>query len=149
MADVCVYGTVFNNARYVEESIKSVYRPNYTIVVVDSYSTDGTWEKLLELKRDFNLKLYRYKSSRGLGRQIALRKCPEGSITAYFDLDTVYDKSFHKVIEVAEAHQPVYANATLAGKREYILSRGGWRDLKSGEDFEFWVRVGFSVAVPV
>ncbi|MGC9012471.1 glycosyltransferase family 2 protein, partial [Thermogladius sp.] len=82
MADVCVYGTVFNNARYVEESIKSVYRPNYTIVVVDSYSTDGTWEKLLELKRDFNLKLYRYKSSRGLGRQIALRKCPEGSITA-------------------------------------------------------------------
>jgi hypothetical protein len=95
------------------------------------------------------LKLYRYKSSRGLGRQIALRKCPEGSITAYFDLDTVYNNSFHKVIEVAEATQPVYANGTLAGKREHILSRGGWRDLMNGEDLEFCVRVGFSVAIPV
>ncbi|MGC9012744.1 hypothetical protein, partial [Thermogladius sp.] len=76
-------------------------------------------------------------------------KCPEGSITAYFDLDTVYNNSFHKVVEVTEAHQPVYAINTLAGKREHILSRGGWRDLMCGEDKEFWVRVGFSVAIPV
>ncbi len=34
----------------VEESIKSVFKPNYNIVIVDSYSNDGTWEKLQELK---------------------------------------------------------------------------------------------------
>jgi len=53
--EICVYGTVYNNASYVEESIKSIYRPEYHVVIVDNYSTDGTWEKLLELRKGYNL----------------------------------------------------------------------------------------------
>ncbi|MEM0126311.1 MAG: glycosyltransferase family A protein [Ignisphaera sp.] len=144
-----MYGTVFNNVQYVEESIKSVFNPRYDIVVVDSYSTDGTWEKLLEFRKEYNLTLYRYKSSRGLGRHIALYKCPEGSMTAYFDLDTIYLAAFHRIIEYAENIDPVYAYGTLVGRREYILSRGGWKDLMVGEDIDFFVRVGFKVSFPI
>ncbi len=72
MSRTCLYGTVYNNASTVEKCIESVWRPGYEVVVVDNYSTDGTWEKLLELRRDFNLKVYRYRCSRGLGRHIAL-----------------------------------------------------------------------------
>ena len=57
MTNICVYGTVFNNAGTVEESIRSVWKPEYENVIVDNYSTDGTWEKLLELKKEFNLRL--------------------------------------------------------------------------------------------
>ncbi|MEM4489427.1 MAG: glycosyltransferase [Desulfurococcaceae archaeon] len=150
MANICIYGTVFNNASWVEESIKSVWRPDAEIVIVDSYSTDGTWGKLLELRKDYNLKLYRYKCTRGLGRHIALCKCPEDSTTAYFDLDTVYNEAFHKVVEYsASTGLKILAAGTFAAKRELIICRGGWRDLNYGEDVEMVSRVGFNVAIPV
>ncbi|WP_404990979.1 glycosyltransferase [Desulfurococcus sp.] len=52
-----MYGTVFNNVQYFEESIKSVFNPNYDIIIVDSCSTNGTWGKLLELRKEYNLTL--------------------------------------------------------------------------------------------
>ena len=45
MPSICVYGTVFNNVNTVEESIRSIWRPDYNIVITDNYSTDGIWEK--------------------------------------------------------------------------------------------------------
>lgn len=150
---VCLHGTVFNSVATVEGAIKSVWRPDAEIVVVDNYSADGTWEKLLELRKDYNLKLYRYNCSRGLGRQIALCKCPEGSTVAYFDLDTVYNEAFHRVVDYgAELELRILAQtfiATFIAKREIILLRGGWRYLNYGEDVEMISRVGFDIAVPV
>jgi len=54
--------------------------------------------KLLELRKEYNLKLYRYRCGRGLGRYIALYKCSEGSITTttWFDLDSIYNEAFIK-----------------------------------------------------
>lgn len=146
---LCVYGTVYNNASYVEESIKSVWRPDAELTVVDSYSNDGTWEKLVELKKDYNLKIYRYKCSRGLGRHIALLKCPENSITSYFDLDTIYNENFHKAIEAAEIYGSIKYNRGLVVNREVAIKRGGWKDLNSAEDTEFSVRINPNVFVPV
>ncbi|MEM1789386.1 MAG: glycosyltransferase family A protein [Thermosphaera sp.] len=146
---VCIYGTVYNNAVYVEQSIKSVWRPDAEIVIVDSFSTDGTWEKLVELKKDFNLKLYRYKCSRGLGRHIALTKCSEGSITSYFDLDTIYNINFHRAIDAAETHESIKYNGGLVIRREEAIKKGGWRDLNYTEDTEFTVRMNPKVFVPV
>jgi len=57
--EICLYATVFNNFNTIDESIKSVWRPGATIVITDNYSTDGTWEKLQELKKEYNLLLYR------------------------------------------------------------------------------------------
>lgn len=149
MRKVCIYGTVYNNAPYVEHSIKSVWRPDAEIIVVDSLSTDGTWEKLIELRKDFNLRLYRYKCSRGLGRHIALLKCSENSITSYFDLDTIYNMNFHKAIDVSETYESIKYNGGLVIKREEALKRGGWKDLNSAEDTEFAIRMNPKIFVPV
>lgn len=146
---VCIYGTVYNNAPYIEYSVKSVWRPDAEIVIVDSFSTDGTWEKLVELKKDLNMRLYRYKCSRGLGRHIALLKCPENTITSYFDLDTIYNANFHKAIDISETYGSIKYNKGLVIKREDALRRGGWRDLNHGEDTEFAVRMNPRIFVPV
>jgi len=147
--EICIYGTVYNNASYVEESIKSIYRPEYHVVIVDNYSTDGTWERLLELRKEYNLQLYRYRCSRGLGRNIALHKCPENSLTAYFDLDTIYYDAYHRVIHAAETYGSASALGVVVVNREYAIRRGGWRDLNVGEDTDFSVRMNPAVHIPV
>lgn len=152
-ATLCLYSTVFNNVQYVEQSISSVWRPDAEIVVVDSFSTDGTWEKLLILRKEFNLKLFRYKCSRGLGRQIALKKCRERSVTAYFDMDTTYYETFHKLIDYVTQHDNLRMLVpyvpTFIARREAVLERGGWRDLNYLEDNEMNSRVGFDIVAPV
>ena len=148
-ARLCLYGTVLNSADTVKQSIRSVFRPDAEIVVVDGGSTDGTYEKLLEISKDFNLRVYRLpSSSRGLGRNYALHKCPEGSYAAYFDLDDEYNEYFHRSIEWGMAQGAPNPLHYLVS-REYALSRGGWRGLNFAEDVEFFARVGFRYHFPV
>jgi glycosyltransferase involved in cell wall biosynthesis len=149
LSKLCLYGTVLNSADTVEESIRSVFRPDADIVITDGGSTDGTYEKLLEISKDYNLRVYRAPgSSRGLGRQLALMRCPEGSYTAYFDLDNEYNVYWHRSIDWGMA---TGSPRPLPGYylREYILSRGGWRDLNYAEDNELWARVGFDYYLPI
>jgi len=67
--EYCIYGTVFNNVSTLEESIKSFWRPDAVIVITDNFSTDRTWEKLQELRKECNILLYQYKLNRGQGRE--------------------------------------------------------------------------------
>ncbi|QGR20429.1 glycosyltransferase [Stygiolobus azoricus] len=152
MVEICLYGTVYNNADTVEESIKSVFDPSYKIIVTDNYSTDGTYEKLEELRKDFNLTVLRYKSSRGVGRQYSLKYCPENSMTAYFDLDVKYNKIFHDILKYsAERGVKVLTTIqhTLVAPKKEIMEKGGWRDLIVAEDIELWYRVGFDYHIPL
>ena len=150
MHRICVYGTVFNNASTVEGSVKSVFDPSYDIVIVDSYSRDGTWEKLQELKKEFNLTLLRLKSTRGRGRAYALEHCPDNSITAYFDLDTRYNENFHKVLKSGLKELLVFGPIlTYVQTKEEILRFGNWSDLNLGEDIEFLSRQKISLTFPL
>ena len=146
---LCLYGTVLNSVDTVERSIESVFRPDAEMVVVDGGSTDGTYEKLLEMSKEYNLKVYRLPgSSRGLGRGYALLKCPEGSYAAYFDLDDEYNEYFHRSVEWGMsqgAPNPLYYLVS----RDYAIARGSWRDLNFAEDVEFFARVGFRYHFPV
>ena len=149
---ICVYGTVFNNVNTIEDSVKSVWRPNYNIVIVDNYSTDGTWEKLQELKKEYNLTLLRLKSSRGKGRAYALEHCPENSITIYFDLDVEYNENFHKVLDYVSSDK-IYAGFSsapyfLVSKKDRIIGYGNWYDLNHDEDVELISRMGFDIYIP-
>ena len=148
-ARLCLYGTVFNSSDTVELSVRSVFRPDADIVVVDGGSTDGTYERLLEISKDYNLKVYRLPgSSRGLGRNYALQKCPEESYAAYFDLDDEYNEYFHESVEWGMAQgapNPLYYLVS----RDYAIAKGGWRDLNFAEDVEFFARVGFRYHFPV
>ncbi|MFP3320050.1 MAG: glycosyltransferase family A protein [Acidilobus sp.] len=149
MSKLCLYGTVLNSVDTVERSIRSVFRPDADIVITDGGSRDGTYERLLEISKDYNLRVYRAPgSSRGLGRQLALVRCPEGSYTAYFDLDNEYNVYFHKSIDWGMATGSPRPLLYLYS-REYLLSRGGWRDLNYAEDNELWARVGFDYYLPI
>lgn len=147
-----VYGTTFNNVDTVEESIASVFAPDVGISIVDAYSTDGTYEKLLELKKEYNLVLARAKCSRGRGRDIALRMCPSGSFAAYIDFDAVYNQNFRKILE-CEANRTLvwqhHSQTCYFSKVETALGRGGFRDLNSFETLEFILRCGVERTLPV
>ncbi|MBW9141966.1 MAG: glycosyltransferase, partial [Candidatus Aramenus sp.] len=74
----CLYGTVYNNVDAVRESVKSFFSPIYdAIIIVDSFSTDGTYEALEEMRKEYNLTVLRLKSTRGKGRDYALKHCPD------------------------------------------------------------------------
>ncbi|MGC9124441.1 MAG: glycosyltransferase, partial [Thermoplasmata archaeon] len=141
--------TVFNSIDTIETSLKSVFRSDAEIVVVDGGSKDGTYEKLIELSKEFNLKVYRLPgSSRGLGRDYALRKCPENSYASFFDLDDEYNEYYHKSIEWGSSLgiQNPLPHLVL---REYAIKKGGWRDLNYGEDYELLARLGFKFNLPI
>jgi len=140
---------VLNSVDTVERSIRSVFRPDADIVITDGGSTDGTYERLLEISKDYNLRVYRAPgSSRGLGRQLALMRCPEGSYAAYFDLDNEYNAHWHRSIDWGMATGSPRPLLHLYS-REYLLLRGGWRGLNYAEDIELWARVGFDYYLPV
>ena len=129
MVNLCLYGTVLNSVDTVEKSIASVFRPDAEIVITDGGSIDGTYEKLLNISKEYNLRVYKAPgSTRGLGRQIALMKCPDKSYAAYFDLDDEYNKLFHKAIDwgISTGSQRPLLYLHL---KEFAILRGGWRDL--------------------
>lgn len=150
MSPICIYGTVFNNVSTVQESVKSVFDPSYNIVIVDNFSKDGTYEKLLELRKDYNLNVYRFRSSRGKGRAYALQQCPDNSVTAYFDLDTRYNENFHKAVKLALNGLLLFGPIlSYINVKEEILKRGNWRNLNYGEDIEFLSRQQISITFPL
>ncbi|MEM3906081.1 MAG: glycosyltransferase, partial [Nitrososphaerota archaeon] len=84
MVDVSFIATVYNSVDTVSVSLQSIIEiieklPNldFEIVIVDNFSNDGTYEKLLDFKvkamNTRHLKRFlvvRLRSSRGLGRQL-------------------------------------------------------------------------------
>jgi glycosyltransferase involved in cell wall biosynthesis len=141
---------VYNNKQTVEKAIISAFNPSYDTIIIDNFSTDGTYEKLLELKKEYNLKLFRLSCSRGAGKNYALTKCPEGSRTAYIDFDVVYNQNFHKLMLINEDKLLTCTDQyTFYIKRENALKSGGWRNLNTGEVEDFLLRTGINATVPV
>ena len=82
----------YNNWNYFQEcyqSIKNQTYQDYEIVLVDDYSTDESYEKLLALsKEDFKLKLFRNSENKKVG--FTKRRCVEeatGEICGFLDPD--------------------------------------------------------------
>ncbi len=147
----CLYGTVLNSSRYVVESVKSFFSPIYEkIVIVDSFSTDGTYEALRGMEKEYNLTVLRLKSTRGMGRDYALKHCPDGSLTAYVDLDVIYNGNLAKLISLErEKLQASLSQGTFVARKETIQRYGGWRNLYTGEDLELVTRVGIEEYFPL
>ncbi|SHM19129.1 glycosyltransferase EpsE [Flavobacterium chilense] len=60
----------YNVVRFVEEAVNSILKQtyvNFEFIIVDDFSTDGTYEKLLELaSKDFRIKLFRNEMNSGI-----------------------------------------------------------------------------------
>ena len=113
------------------------------LVLVDNYSEDGTWETLKELQARYNIQLYRKKSNRGLGRNIAFEKT-EGKYTISVDVDEVFLDTTLKNILVN--HSNLLNNNSIVNfelsKRDVIEQAGNWNsDLNAAEDVELKARI--------
>ncbi|MGP6206808.1 glycosyltransferase [Cuniculiplasma sp. SKW3] len=142
---VSALGTVYNNCNIVEESIKSIisglslYFEKFEIVIVDNYSTDGTFEKLNDLGYK-NLRIIRNHCTRGKGRDIALRNASASYIFP-IDLDTIYSPEYFKMLSfVIDNMLEDNTIVESISKRETLLNLGGWKDLNACEDIELNAR---------
>jgi glycosyltransferase involved in cell wall biosynthesis len=142
---ISVYTTVYNSVRTVGKSVESIARQfeglDYEIVVVDNYSTDGTYEKLVELSKQYPLRIYRYKCSRGLGRRIAA-KLSRGEYLVYVDLDCIYTNTLRKLVEIHL--NSVYKDSkcldTLICPKK-VLNKENFIDINRTEDVELFARL--------
>ena len=95
------YGTSYNSRATIVPFIENLFSTfsgiEMELVLVDNYSTDGTYDILKELQCKYNIQLYKKKSNRGLGRNIAFKKT-EGIYTLLVDVDEMFIDSTLKNI---------------------------------------------------
>jgi len=153
MSLLSIYGTVYNNAYVIDDSLHSLLQSlsplkvDYELVISDNYSTDNTFEKLLNWKRRLGrkIKIIRAKCSRGKGREIALENT-EGEYVAYVDFDCIFDKEFGDIVNKLcgicrenEAWRLSFGFG-FSTRKTIMKTIGGWRDLNFGEDWELMAR---------
>ncbi|MEM3552953.1 MAG: glycosyltransferase [Candidatus Bathyarchaeia archaeon] len=144
-----IYGTVYNNVKYIKRCLDSLVKalPNfddeYELVIVDNYSTDGTFKilkKFCEMHK--NVKLFRTRCTRGKGRDIALRNT-SGEYVCTIDFDNIFEKEFGIILEKLKrvcTHGTFWSPYGFSTRKTCIEIIGGWKDLNYGEDWEFWAR---------
>jgi glycosyltransferase involved in cell wall biosynthesis len=156
--EISFYTTVYNNVREVEPSLRSLihvckrlrelYGVESEVIIVDSYSNDGTYEKILEIVKDTSelnvpIKVVRYRCSRGLGRHIGLMMC-RGEYVVYVDMDDIYDGELLPEIVAHYIRDEKLRDKTFyiwLMPRRYAIGAGGISDLNRTEDIEFAARV--------
>ncbi len=139
--------TVYNSLEVISrfyESISKSMTDNSELVIVDSFSSDGTYEKLLEIKeKDSRVKIIRKKCLRGKGRQIAIENS-NGEIIVMIDVDVEY----LTLINILREFEEHYENKLLAcgvgiegfnmgfvlGKKKTFYFLGGYPNLNNAED---------------
>lgn len=98
---ISAYSTCFNTKLTIVPFIENLFSTfsgvDMELVVVDNYSTDGTWEVLEEMQEKYNIQLYRVRSNRGMGRNIAFEKT-DGRYTISVNADNVFLDATYKNI---------------------------------------------------
>lgn len=154
---ICI--THRNNVATVRKSLESILTQiddKFEVVVVDSFSNDGSFEVLQKFHDEGAIRLMRRKCSRGLGRQIAFENSKGEYVIANMDLDDTFRpvlsktldfylaKTKGKVLRVTDAMKgsdvPWHRQAVTIAPRGVVSSVGGWRDLNWGEDWDLWER---------
>ena len=69
---ISIYGTVFNNSNVIRKSINSIisklpdFKKRFEMIIVDNYSSDGTYEILKEYQKEYpNITVIQEKCTRG------------------------------------------------------------------------------------
>lgn len=104
-ASIGFIATVFNEEKLIDPFLKSLQEQSIIlneIVIVDGFSKDNTYKKLLEFKEFFphkstTVKILRRKGNRSVGRNFAIKNC-SSSIIAISDSGCVLDKNWIKEI---------------------------------------------------
>ena len=136
---ISIYGTVFNNANVIRKSINSVitnlpdFKKRFEMVIVDNYSTDGTYEILKEYQKKYpNITVIQKKCTRGKGRAIAFNNT-KGKYVLTVDFDTIYLEPFKNIVYSFKKIKPLEIYPMSMMKRETMDVIGNWKDLNYDE----------------
>jgi len=161
-----IYGTIYNNADTVETAIRTLMNSvkdlfdEIIFVITDNYSDDGTYEKLLELRKKYEnskikIDIIREKSTRGKGRQIAMEYLINNydiDFITYTDFDVTYYSFqrdiFKAIINHIKDYEMWIGFATYKTYKK-ILDKGiKWPNMNILED---WLFLYFAIraSIPV
>jgi glycosyltransferase involved in cell wall biosynthesis len=151
MVDYSFLSTMYNNISRVKACLDSILAAanglDYEIIIVDNYSTDGSFEVLKNYARTYkNLKLFRSNCLRGLGRQISFEHS-KGKYVIPIDMDTIYlSEKVHKFLcSYLQSEKNVLGIKTWGSfcvfPRNLIERVGGWRNYNVGEDMDILARL--------
>jgi len=145
-----IYTTVYNSKDTIEKSLESIIKAldsfDWEAVVVDNFSTDGTYELLLEYSKKIALRVYKYRCSRGLGRCIASR-LSKGEYLIYADLDCVYNSRLLKRVILGYLRSRyrdtkcIVIGGWMGICPKHILESYTFRDLNIAEDIDLATRL--------
>lgn len=150
MPYVGVCTTNYNCGAVLERHIESVYHAlrglEFEYIVVDSFSTDQSWEILERSERErSNFRVMRRKCKRGEGRNIAYRQSRAPYILSV-DTDTVYHGRLGDFLVAYFSRPDLASTAVKAGGLQGIYPRqvldavGGWGNLNC-DDWDLTVRI--------
>lgn len=168
MVEFSVCATTYNNASRLRICLDSIIDAladsDFEIVIVDNYSTDGTYEIIQDYARRYcNIKVFRFKCSRGLGRQLAFKNS-SGRYIITIDTDTEYhSKKFRRFLvsymktELKDSKAVKFWGSSGWSSlgihpRRLVEKVDGWRDYNVGEDTDFLARlckIGSLVFLPI
>lgn len=147
MPIVSFCSTNYNTAPVTRRALESVARGaeglDYEIVVVDNQSSDGSYEEIASFEASGPVRVTRLRCSRGIGRQRAFEES-RGEIVVTFDLDTLYNETWARLLRWVLANRPPYALSAVLSQfypRSALERIGGWRDFQYWEDIDLWVRL--------
>jgi len=145
--DLSLCATNYNSHPITAKSVASIVDLtsdlDREVVVVDNFSGDGSFEILETLSLDCPLRVIRRQSSRGEGRQIAFENS-RGRYIATFDLDTVYNEHWGRLVHWAVATRINFGLSCVYSQvypRELLTKVGGWRGFQYWEDVDLWIRL--------
>jgi glycosyltransferase involved in cell wall biosynthesis len=149
---ICI--TNFNSVQTIRQSLQSILDQidaDFEVVVVDNFSTDGSYQVLKGLADIGRIRLTQARCSRGKGREIAFEMSKGKYIIANMDMDDIFKPRLRELLAryhlVAEG-QLLWAESKMKGKgfwgsehitvapRSLLSQLGGWRDLQLFEDRE-------------
>lgn len=150
---VCIsfLGTMYNNVNQVRDCVDSVLSAvdglDFEVVIVDNFSSDGSFEILEEYTRlHSNIRVLRCKCSRGSGYQIAFENS-RGNFVVTVAMDTVYKSGKLRKFLLAYLRSDLrrFAVKTWGSfcvyPRRLVEEVGGWNRFNVAEDSDILARL--------
>jgi glycosyltransferase involved in cell wall biosynthesis len=141
--------TTFNAMKTIERCMNSVLSQidsDFEVVVIDSYSTDGTLEFLKSIAEKGEIRLITAKCNRGEGRQMALEQARGKYVIAKVDTDAIYKPLLRTIAEFYEEKEKeigefVLCCGVIVSSKSFLMRVGGWKPLQWGENYELYKRL--------
>ena len=135
------------------ESLLSQLDDNFEVVLIDDGSSDGSVSVIKKLQSKYTaLKLYEYprdpKRNMGATRNISIEKASGEYVLLHLDCDDVFGPYikdfiliFHKIEEAVKKNILLSGMHINMGRRDFLLSKGPYRNIFYTEDRDMWNRL--------